>query len=335
MWQTKGQEKAVGALYRGLIEGRLSHAYLLIGPPHIGKMTLALDLSRLVNCTETDKPCGNCQQCSRITNGLHTDVRILEIQPDLNGNNRSRISIGIDQVRMVQKEASLKPYEGKYRVFIFNGAEHFSEEAANALLKTLEEPPHDVILVLLACEFSQLPTTLTSRCMRIELKQVSSTQVRDELESEYGISRDQALEIAKLSGGRLGWAIESSRDPSFLKRQADKMQVINNAVHGNVEDRLSLADSLSSLFAQDRESGYQEVDHWLQWWRDVMVMKEGAPDLISNLSQGNSLQEAANTLSLCQITSAIGAIVETSNNLERNVNPRLAFEELMLRLPWL
>ena len=140
MWRTAGHDKAVNILGRALGEGRTAHAYLVTGPEHVGKMTLALDLARAVNCSGAERPCDACAQCRRVDRGLHADVRVVGVEPGPSGG-RQRVAIGIDQVREVQREASLKPYEGSSRVFIFDRAERLTEEAANSLLKILEEPP--------------------------------------------------------------------------------------------------------------------------------------------------------------------------------------------------
>ena len=156
MFRTVGHDKAVKALTRAIDSDRIAHAYLIAGPPQIGKMTLAIDIARAVNCVadeqpnmfgETEpKPCNTCGPCDRITRGLHTDVRVVTLGQDSRGRTQTLISI--DQVREVQREASLRPSEGKYRVFIFDRAEYLSQGAATALLKTLEEPPDQVIFIL-------------------------------------------------------------------------------------------------------------------------------------------------------------------------------------------
>ena len=333
MWQTIGHEKAIRTLQRGLQEDRLSHAYLLVGPAQVGKMTLALDLARLVNCTGEDKPCGDCSQCRRVSDSLHTDVHVLGLEAQKGGDGRTRVQIGIDQVRTVQREASLKPYEGRYRVFIFDGAEHFSEEAANALLKTLEEPPDDVILVLLASDAGSLLPTLISRCTQLELRPLPFSRVADELEAKHGIDHTKAVEIARLSGGRLGWALEALSKPELLEQRSERIEIIENTVRGSLEDRFSFAAALASRFTRDRESVRRELALWLEWWRDVMVTKEGVPNLVTNLSKLDGVQATADALSSAQIAGAIAAINETAEHLERNVNPRLALEGLMLALP--
>ena len=139
MWRTAGHDKAIKSLERALAEDRLAHSYLVTGRKRVGKTTLALDLARALNCLSDARPCGECGQCGRISSGLHPDVRLIGLETARSGRLRTLISI--DQVREVQRDASLLPYEGRSRVFIFESAEKLSEEAANSLLKTLEEPP--------------------------------------------------------------------------------------------------------------------------------------------------------------------------------------------------
>ena len=136
MWQVRGYDTLLRQIETSVREGRYAHAYLLVGPPQVGKHTLAVNMAQAVNCLSSNHiPCGECTQCLHIARGHHADVRIIEVQRE-EEDGPSRKEIGIGDVREVQHQASLKPYEGKHRVFVFDGAEHMSEEAANALLKT-------------------------------------------------------------------------------------------------------------------------------------------------------------------------------------------------------
>ena len=333
MWQTVGHERAINALRKGIQSGRLSHAYLLVGPASVGKMTLALDLARAVNCLGDDPPCGVCLQCRRVTRGLHADVHVLGLERQQTDESRTRVAIGIGQVRAIQREASLKPYEGKRRVLIFDGAERLSEEAANALLKTLEEPPDQVLLILLATDAETLPSTIVSRCALLKLRPLPRALLACQLQANHGADREKADDIARLSGGRLGWALEALGDPTLLKRRAERFQNVQDIVGGNLEERFSFAAGLASRFTRDRDVARQEIALWLEWWRDVMVVKEGAEDLVENLAVADSIQSVAQSLSSAQIAAAIGAINEASAHLESNVNARLALEGLMLALP--
>ena len=331
-WQTIGNEKATGALRRALDGSRLPHALLIAGPEHVGKMSLALDLASALNCTGDEKPCGECAGCSRTRRGLHTDIHVVGLQMAA-GGARSRTLIGVDQVREVQREVALAPFEGGCRVVIFDGAELLSEEAANSLLKTLEEPPPGVYLLLLTPKPEALLPTVVSRCQTVDLKAVPSDVIAAHLVERLGMDADDADRAARLSGGRPGWAIRAAEDPELLEAVEEKVATVEELVLGSMETRFEHAAKLGSATDRDRESGRRELDVWLGWWRDVMLVKEGAPQLAANLSRIESLKSVAGMLTRHQITGAIQAIRRTRRLIARNVNSRLALEVMMLDLP--
>lgn len=296
-------------------------------------MTLAMDVARMVNCLGDVKPCGECNQCRRITDSLHADVRIISLETEEGKEGRTRTAIRIEQIRDLQKEASLKPYEGRYRVFIVDGAELMTEEASNGLLKTLEEPPDEVIFVLLASEVGAILPTIVSRCQRVELRPLPLSVVADELEGNYKADHDTAQEIARLSGGKPGWALDAMQNPKILEERSSKLGNIEDVIRGGLEDRFAYADSLSRTFSRNREAVFQELRLWLEWWRDALVVKGGAGEFVTNLSRTEAINAAAERLSDVEIARVINAIQDTTVHLERNVNARLALEQLMLALP--
>lgn len=330
---TIGHDNVAASLQRAFSEGRLAHAYLLAGPRHLGKMTMALDLARLVNCQGEAPPCGECDQCTRITHGLHADVQVVAIEAMEADKARRRVTIGIEQVRELLRAVSLKPYEGRYRVCIFDGAERLTEDAANALLKTLEEPPEQVILVLLTTNVESLLATIVSRCQRLDLRPLDLSLVAGELKSRFGADDERAEEIARLSSGRIGWAFLAMSQPELLETRSATLEAIETAVHDGLEGRFSYANGLASQAAADRDLARQTLELWTEWWRDVMVVKVGAPELVANLSRIDGFRAASDALSQAQVVGAIGAVQEARVNLERNVNARLALEGLMLALP--
>ena len=318
-------------MQRGLDSDRLSHSFLIAGPPQVGKTTLALDIAQAVNCESDERPCSQCGQCGRISSGLHPDVRIVGLEKSRSG--RLRTLIGIEQVRDVQRETSLLPFEGRYRVIIFESAELFSEEAANSLLKTLEEPPERVLIILLATDALAMLPTIVSRCRLLQLKPVPSTVIAEFLSDREGVSLDRAREIAGLASGRVGWAVRAVEDTDMLKRVSDVLDEVETVIRSPLTERFDYAAGLADRFSGDRRSVYSDLELWLSWWRDVLLVGQKKPDLVSNVARVDSLTQAAERLSPDSVTGAIRTVMRTSFLLERNVSPRLALEDMMLKLP--
>ena len=144
---------------------------------------------------------------------------------------------------------------------------------------------------------------------------------------------DDADRAARLSGGRPGWAIRAAEEPALLEAVEQKVDEVEEVVLGGMETRFDHAARLGSATDRDRESGRRELEVWLAWWRDVMLVKEGVPQLAANLSRVDSLRTVAETLTRQQITGAIQAIRRTRRLIARNVNSRLALEVMMLDIP--
>ena len=325
MWNTIGHDSAVGLLRRSLDEGRLAHAYMITGPRHLGKMALAVDLAMAVNCTGPERPCGECTQCDRVSRGLHTDVKVVGVEKG--------VKIAIDQVREMQREISLAPFEGASRVVIFDESERLSEEAANGLLKTLEEPPDRVLTLLLASDTGAMAPTLWSRCQLLELKRVSGATIVDALIRNHGVEAPLADQIARIARGRPGWAFRAASDPEILESLSSKLEELEEIVAGGIEERFAHAAGIASAFDKDRVAGRRDLDMWLDWWRDLMLVKAGTPEFMIHVSRLEIMRAASAKLTTEQIARAIAAIRETASLMERNVNSRLALEQLFLSLP--
>ena len=332
MWQIRGYDHLLKQIDRRLREGRHSHAYMLIGPPQVGKGTLAVNMAQAVNClSPTDAPCGECSQCVRIASGQHADVRTISVRRD--GDGPSRKEIGIDDVRDIQRQASLKPYEGRQRVFIFDGAEDLSEEAANALLKTLEEPPPQVLLILVATTEGTLLPTIRSRCQRLEMKALPVEQVARELTVSHELAGEKADLLSRLSMGKLGWAISAITDPSTLEKRDEEMEKISRMSGASLEERFDYASGLASLHSKNREAAGEVLQLWLRWWRDLLLIKEGVGPYVTNVDLTSTLQTAADRLDTAEVVEFTRAILATIDALAHNANSRLALEVLMLGLP--
>jgi len=321
-WGVVGHDWAVALLRSSLSAGRVAHAYLFSGPPQIGKRTLALALAQALNCAQPDAPCGRCPSCLKIARGVHPDVRL--ITGEGTGGN-----IKIEQVRALQHEAVLAPYEGRYRVFIVRQMEQATLEAANSLLKTLEEPPAQVILVLTAIHSESLPQTIVSRCQHLGLRPVA-TPVVEEMLRDKGVTPVQAQLLARLSGGRLGWALQAAADEDLLRQRQQGLDRLARLLTAGRVERLAFAHEASA----DPAAARQLVELWTCWWRDLALFGQGAEGLV-NADQAEQFKLVGDQLTLAHALGILRALQATAAQLEANVNPRLALEGLFLQLPLL
>ena len=332
MWQVMGQNRAVALLQRSLERRSLAHAYLFVGPCHVGKMTLALNLAQALNCEAAERPCGKCTPCQKIASVKHADVQIIGLVR--NGGSteaRSRTEISIDQIREVQHSSSLPPFEGNYKVFIIDGAEFLSSEAANCLLKTLEEPVDKAVFILLTTNDGLLPSTVVSRCQRLELAPLAVGDVEAAL-CRRGIEPQKAKLLAWLSHGRLGWALSAAFDDGLLQQRAEKLDRLLTVINADYEERFAYVAQLVALFQKSRESVQEILDLWLDWWRDLMLVKVGCSDGVTNVDFEAILAEMARGYNLAQIRNFIDCIQAAKEQLGQNANPRLVLEVLMLNI---
>ncbi len=333
MWQLVGQDRAVTLFQRNLEQGSVAHAYLLVGPPHVGKMTLAIELAQALNCQEAEPPCGECEPCRRVAAGNHADVQVIGLNSNGNSNDKPQTEISIAQVRDMQHDASLPPFEGSYKVFIIDGAEMMSNEAANCLLKTLEEPSAEVVFILLTANDSFLPDTVVSRCQRLELRPLPTSQVAAALNERRSLEPAKSELLSRLCHGRLGWALTAADDESLLEQRSQLLERLLEVIRGDNEARFDYAAQLAAQFGKNRAAVQEVLDLWLDWWRDLLLVKLGSTDTITNVDHEAELVEISQDYSLSQIRDFIGTIQSAAEQLEQNANPRLALEVLMLAIP--
>ena len=334
MWQVVGQDRVVSLLQRSLERRAIAHAYLLVGPPHVGKMTLALNLAQALNCQAAEPPCGLCDACQRIASGKHADVQIIGLNSGGNLTEaKPRTEISIDQVREMQHSSSLPPFEGRYKVFIIDGAELLSSEAANCLLKTLEEPVGGIIFILLTTNDGILPATVVSRCQRLELRPMATSEVGAVLGELRGIEPQKAGLLARLCHGCLGWAILAAGDDNLLQQRTERIDRLLDITNGDYEQRFDYVVQLVAQFNQSRGLVQEVLDLWLDWWRDLLLVKLGCNDVITNVDLEDMLVDMARGYNLAQIKTFITNIQAAGQQLGQNANPRLVLEVLMLSIP--
>ena len=338
MWQVIGQDKILSLLDYSLKTNTMAHTYLLVGPRHVGKGTLAVNLAQALNCDGPELPCGQCRSCQRILEGKHADVTSIgldsKLASDVISNSlEHKTEIGIKDMLELQRLANLPPYEGKCKVFIIDGAEYLSTEAANSLLKILEEPPQRVVWLLLAAEKEHLLPTIISRCQRLELKPVPSEQVQEILIKSYNVDVRKAKLLTQLCHGRPGWALSAVANADILEQRSQRITRLFSLLTASLEQRFTYAQELAIQFSRKRRAGAEVMEIWLDWWRDLMLIKGGCKESITNVDYEIALGKQARGLSLSEIKGFLANLCLLQEEVSKNVNPRLALESLMLNLP--
>ena len=315
-----GHQWAVELLHQQQQADRVPQSLLLTGPRNVGKCTVARYFAQYLNCTGDDKPCGVCASCRKVISGNHPDVRIIDDDTQ---------ALKIDRVRDLQHELALSPVEGQYRVAVLANFEQATTSAANALLKTLEEPASQVVLILTAPDPGSLLPTIVSRCQVLTLRPLPLDEVESALQEEWWASSEQAELLAQLSGGRLGWSVRAMTDETFLARRTEQLNDLRDLLQMHKAERLVFAQENSRDLAALKET----LTLWLTIWRDLLLLKSGCQTKIVNLDWQDVLQAIAQHTSVAQAGNMVLKLQTTLLNLDRNVNPRLNFEVLLLKLP--
>jgi DNA polymerase-3 subunit delta' len=326
-WPVYGHDWAVQHLRKALLNGRVRHAYLIVGTAGIGRLTLARAFAMALNCTHADeaqRPCGQCRSCKLIAGGSHADVIYSE-------TDASTGTLRIEELRSVMGKLALKPYEARYRIAIFPDFERARPQAQDALLKTLEEPPPHALLLLIASSTEALLPTITSRSQTLHLRPVAAETIREVLITHKGAAPEQADLLAGLSGGRLGWAIQALEDPAHLEQRAAALSLLDDLLRQNRHKRFELAEDLS----KDKLRLFPLLELWQTYWRDVLLLSEGAQIPPANRDRLDALEQLAGQLEEGEALHALQATRDTLAKLNTNLNVRLALEVLFLDYPGL
>jgi len=316
-----GHKRPIAILQRVIETGRLPAAYLFAGPDGIGKKLVALNLAKALNCKGEigSDCCDSCIPCRKIDKRIHPDVSLIEPEGS---------SLKIEQARDAQQDISLKPYEGRKKVYIFDQAEKMTEAAENALLKTLEGPAGETLLVLVTSSPHSLLPTVLSRTQRIRFDPLSLEEVASYLMRIRSWEAERSRFVASLSGGSLGRALAKEEEDLFTLRDGT-ISDLSSVLNGGICQILDLAET----WAKGKDQLWERLDYLFIWVRDLRIYQKTHEEaLLVNRDLASRIREEASSFPPEVLGQFFQIIQETNRGISRYANARLSLEAMFIRM---
>lgn len=316
--QIIGHDRQKDILRRAISSDRLAHAYLFEGPNGIGKRLIALALARAVFC-ENSNGCGECAPCRKVDHNNHPDLHIFE--PD--GKQ-----IKIEQVRELQRELSFRPLEAKKKVCLIDNSEKMNPSAANALLKTLEEPSDNTLLILLTSRPESMLATVKSRCQRLPFSRLPQHKIEEALQDHRNLDPDDAHVLAALAEGSFLRALGRDQD-FYLERRREILKNVTALSGASILPLLDLAKSI----ANEKELIPDILEVLQSFYRDLLIFQQGCPkESLVNIDLMEKIRRNATREDTASLLRKLEVLQTSRRNLDRNVNAQLNLEVLLLHL---
>ena len=318
-----GHEDIIAHFKSSIETGNVGHAYIISGDAGSGKKALAYAFADTLECEAGGtEPCGNCQSCLQISTGNYPDIiTVTHEKPNL---------ISVDEVReQLVNTVDVKPYKGKYKIYVIPDAELLNVQAQNAILKTIEEPPAYAVILLLTTNLDKLLETVQSRCLKLQTKPIRERDVLAYLMNVMGLTKEKAYFCLDFAQGNLGKAIKLAGNEEYAEIVDSVVNVLTHIGDMDVE---TLGKAVKDI-EQFKMSMNDYMDLMMMWYRDAMMIKiTGNVDKILFKNEFSTLKKQAGKLTFKSIEDKIDAIAKAEQRLLANANFEVTIELLLLTL---
>ncbi len=325
-WPILGHENIIRYLQRLIEKENFIHTYLFTGPRDIGKKTVSNFFVQSIFClADINIPCKICINCVEIEKHIHPDFIYVNLE-------EGKKNISIDQVRLFQEKMRLTPMRSKFKIGIINRAATLTTEASNALLKTIEEPPKNSIVILIAEKIENILPTIVSRAQNIIFNNVSNNEICNYLK-DLGASSDLAKELADFSGGAPGVAINYFKNLDSWKQQKDELKKMLDIIDNSISEKFSFVDE-KMKFSQSSENSYSYFEDLLNSYirisRDLILFKISSDTNLIHSFLKNSIADISKNHSFEEIMEFYKNALNGKKMIFKNINPKIILENLLL-----
>ena len=319
-----GQESIKKHLQTAIKTGNLSHAYIINGEYGSGRQTIASALAKTIQCqskTDDTDACGVCTSCKQAESHNHPDIKYI---------THDKTSISVNDIReQLNNDISIKPYSSEYKIYIIPDANKMTEQAQNALLKTIEEPPVYAIIILLTENCDSLLPTIRSRCVTLTMNPVEKDKICTYLENKFQLEPEQAQIAANYCQGNIGKAIRFASSSDFIEMKNQVLKLLKNL---DSMDIASIIDTIKE-FSTHKNDINDYLDLMLLWYRDVLMFKVTKDaNLLLYSDEYSAISEQATKRDYENIENIIAAIDKAKVRLKANVNFDLTIELMILAM---
>ena len=319
-----GQESIKKHLQTAIKTGNLSHAYIINGEYGSGRQTIASALAKTIQCqskTDDTDACGVCTSCKQAESHNHPDIKYI---------THDKTSISVNDIReQLNNDISIKPYSSEYKIYIIPDANKMTEQAQNALLKTIEEPPVYAIIILLTENCDSLLPTIRSRCVTLTMNPVEKDKICTYLENKFQLEPEQAQIAANYCQGNIGKAIRFASSSDFIEMKNQVLKLLKNL---DSMDIASIIDTIKE-FSTHKNDINDYLDLMLLWYRDVLMFKVTKDaNLLLYSDEYSAISEQATKSDYENIENIIAAIDKAKVRLKANVNFDVTIELMILAM---